>query len=236
VLLYLFAKRSHLSSGKRKLTELAFLLLVPAHLHSFLLHQHYYEHTYASLKFAFPLLSIAFALIPAFLWLLLRERRPAVPMIGIGVLAVGLMYAQGFSKGYERALLGSINLDEVPQRVCERVAMATSYSDIVISPDFGTRLVFEAYTKEQRSNLEEWADLACYKAVYLILYPEQIKVAAVFLGWRDNLKKGSFRVRGLFAGEPPKLWRPYVTSEPPTPLSDGYRLYTLDISAEIYGD
>lgn len=236
VLLYLFAKRSHFSSGKKKLTELAFLLLVPAHLHSFILHQHYYEHTYESLKFAFPLLSIAFALIPAFLWLLFRERKAAMPMIGVGVLAVGLVYAQGFSKGYQSALQGSINLDEVSQRVCERVALNTGFSDIIISPDFGTRLVFEAYTNEQRANLHEWADLVCYKAVYLILYPEQVKLAAVFLGWKNNLKKGSFRVRGLFAGEPPKLWQPYVTSEAPTPLSEGYRLYTLDFSAEIYGN
>jgi hypothetical protein len=203
-----FFFRHRFGQKSRELLELTCVAAGPLFLHSLILHQHYYEHTYNLLKFI-----LLFALVPtaayAIWWqtsgISARKKWAAFTFAAILTGA----YASTFPRIYESFYAAPFNLPAGMQKRCEAVEQNTSYEDILFSPDFFSYVHPQLVEKMLPNPLGDWGFVACYKTIYLALSPREARYHLAV--WR-NLENKKFRASLLLPGDkpPPLQWRPFL--------------------------
>jgi hypothetical protein len=217
LLVFLVFRQKHLSKRARLVTKFSFLIIGATHLHFSLVHQHYFEHNYESLKLSLLIAALPFAIIPAFFLASFPAR--ALRLTILAMVSVGLfVYTKDFRLMYEERIAQSTSLDALAQKRCEALLPEIGANDILYSPDFATTAFLNGYSDLERKALSDWTRYPCHHEIFLTKTPKELAVTAFFQNWNDM--KPSPKMRVLFQGEPSREWRKVIDQSSRTKVGD----------------
>jgi hypothetical protein len=206
----LFFRRWRFSDKARAWVESLFLLSLPIHLHAFVLHQHYLEHPYNSVKFALLVCAAGFGLLPLLPLLWLERRRWAEPMVLAGTVVAAGFYLMDCETLNQAALAKPMSLDQRIQDRCQEVFSGSSPAEISFSPHFATDDLLAKERKAPPSDINDWARPACGRNVYLASRPRDIVRMVKHSGWLFIPLEADVHFQLWTVGAPPKDWLPFL--------------------------
>lgn len=183
--------------------EAAFLLCTPALLHFVLLHQHYYDHPYESMKLV--LLSSLFwlGIMPAFVLGRQRGRWQralfTAALVG-GAAALAYPYPALLRERVGRR----IDLNPAAENFCRTVFRESDYPDIHFSPYLANSHPLGQGETDPR--VHDWAYVACNGFVYLADRPGDVFDIYARGRWHGRLHGAPFRLLLWTRGAPGPEW------------------------------
>jgi len=209
ILLFAFFLRRRLSEKLRTWVELCFLMVVPMFLHSFLLRQHYYHHTYNAVKFALQISVVWFGLLPALASFLNKRLAPqylAVALSFYGAVA----YAKSFHPVYANFFASPLNLNSTLERYCQILYRNSARSAIHFSADFATHMLSGSPAPAPELPISTWGVAACGNPVYLSRSPADFPLYYLENRWNLRLVGVNFQLLLWSLGPPAKIWQNYI--------------------------